>query len=288
MDKIKIKIRECYENFNATEQKIASYFLDNSDDIINLNVAELARRCGVSQSALIRFNKKIGFNGLKDLKKYLTADLLEANKNSDGRSPEEYSDIRENDSAKVIFEKISHNNITAITETSYLLDYDALERAIDIIYAADRVDFYGVGASGLVALDAQQKFMRIGKVCNAHPDSHTQLVLASNLRERDVAVIISNSGMTKDCLDISTVAHESKAAVITITKYNQNKLSAQADIALFICSPEINVRSGATSSRIAQLTLIDALFTGVASRNFEINQKTLNRSYRYASLKKVT
>lgn len=287
MNKITIKIREVFNELNLTEQKIASYFLENSDDIINLNIADLANRCGVSQSALTRFNKKIGFNGLKDLKRSLTADLLESSRGTASDLGNDYSDIMAGDSTDELVEKICKNNQKAILETQCLLDRKNLEAAINLLCETDRVDFYGVGASGLVALDAQQKFMRIGKICNANLDPHIQLVLASNLKKNDVAVLISNSGMTEDILDLLTIAHEAGAHVIAITKYGKNRLNQEADLILNTCSPEINIRSGATSSRIAQLTIIDLLFIGVAGKNVNNYQKALNKSYKYASIKKV-
>ncbi|MDR2908860.1 MAG: SIS domain-containing protein [Oscillospiraceae bacterium] len=148
--------------------------------------------------------------------------------------------------------------------------------------------FFGSGASGIVALDAYQKFIRIGKTCNATQDAHIQITLVSNMHHGDVAVAISYSGKTKDSLETAAAAKARGAFVIAITKYgSDNPLAAMADIVLHTTSPEAQYRSGATSSRIAQLTIVDILFAGTASRNIEVYNENLKSSYKHAAMKRL-
>jgi len=153
-----------------------------------------------------------------------------------------------------------------------------VERAINAIHKAKRIDFYGVGASGLIALDAQQKFIRINKHAWAYTDPHMQITAAANLSKNDVVVVISYSGETGDIIDTVKIAKESGATIIAVTKYGMNTLAEISDIRLFLSSPETTMRSGAMGSRIAQLTIIDIIFTGVASLEYPYIKKYLDRT----------
>src|SRR5690606_5301513 len=144
------------------------------------------------------------------------------------------------------------------------------------------------GASGLVCMDAEQKFSRINKMCHAYTDGHSQLTAATLLEKQDVAVFISNSGATSEILDALDIAQKNKAKCIAITKYNKSELAERADVVLSISTPELTIRSGAMGSRIAMLTIIDILFAGVASAEYkEIKsylaktQNVLNKRRRY-------
>lgn len=286
MDNILLKIRESYSNFNLLDQKIASYILEHQSNTIQLSIKEIAEHCDTSQAAIVRFCKLLGLAGFKELKHQLTTDVL----NSRTEKPEHitFSDITSNKGIRSTAENIVANNTRSIVETQKLLDYDVLEQTVNLIAAAPRIDFYGVGASGLVALDAQQKFIRIGKICNAHSDAHVQIIMAANLSPGDVAVAISYSGNTKDVLEAVTAAKQSGAYVIAITRYGPgNPLASQADMTLYTASPELSYRSGSTSSRIAQLTMIDILFIGMASLSPNLYNSKLEKTYNLASKKKA-
>lgn len=285
MENILLKIRESYSDFSLLDQKIASYILDNKNKIIQLSINEIAEQCETSQAAIVRFCKSLGLAGFKKMKHQLADDML----NSQTEMPDQitFTDISGNEGIENITKKIITNNTSAMLETQKLINYDTLEKAVNLIAAAPRVDFYGVGASGLVALDAQEKFIRIGKICNAHSDPHVQITMAANLSPGDVAVAISYSGRTKDTLEAVAAAKQCGAYVIAITHYGSiNPLAARADMTLYTVSPELSFRSGSTSSRIAQLTMIDILFIGMASLNPEQFKPKLERTYNMASKKK--
>lgn len=285
MGNILLKIRESYSDFSLLDKKIALYILENQNKTIHLSIKEIAEHCDTSQSAIVRFCKLLGLSGFKELKQGLTTELL----SSKNDQPENitFTDISGKEGIQSITEDIISNNMSAIMETHKLIDYEILDQAITLIASAPRVDFYGVGASGLVALDAQQKFIRIGRNCYAHSDSHIQSTMAASLSEGDVAVAISYSGTTRDTLEAAIAARQSGARVIAITRYGHgNPLADQADITLYTSSPEGAFRSGSTSSRIAQLTMIDILFIGMASLAPEQYNHTLERTYNMIKRKK--
>jgi DNA-binding MurR/RpiR family transcriptional regulator len=277
-----LKIKEGINNLKPSEKKIANYILSNLDEIPGLSIVELAGRSGTSEAAVVRLCKALQFKGYKDFRLDLTSDILAQQKVDDNK----YTDIRAGDKLDIIIENVCHNNKKSIDDTLQILDYDEVKKAVNAIHKAKRVDFYGVGASGIIALDGQQKFMRINKFTQAYTDPHMQVTAAASLCKGDVAVLISYSGETKDIIDTMKVARESGAAIVVITKYGRNTLSEGADIKLFLSSPETSMRSGAMGSRIAQLNMIDILFSGVASIEYTSIKKYLDRSHRVTSLKK--
>ena len=287
MDNILIKIRESYCDLGDKDRAIAEFILNNENDIPKFTIRQIAEGCNVSQAAVVRFCKIFGSDGFKDFRRRLTTDMLvQAQK----AQPTGYitADLQGDEDISSIVQRITANNSHSIQETAELLDMHTLENAIDFLADAPRIDFFGVGASGIVALDAHQKFIRIGKTCNASQDSHIQLTLASSLKPGDAAVAISYSGRTKDTIEHAAVAKERGAHVIVLTKYgSENPLAKLGDVVLYTTSSETVYRSSATSSRIAQLTMIDILFYGTVSRSIDTYYKNLENTYQYAAKKRL-
>lgn len=277
-----LKIREMLDNFNPSEKKIANYILDNPEEILHLSISKLAERSCSSEAAIVRFCKTIKFKGYKDFKIDITSDVMSIQREEEYK----YTDIRPGDKLQSIIENVCLNNKKSIDDTLKILDYDEIERAVQAIHKAQRVDFYGVGASGIIALDGQQKFMRINKFCGAYTDTHLQVTAAVTLKKSDVAIIISYSGETKDIIDSMRIAKESGATIIAITKFGKSTLSEEAHINLFLSSPETTMRSGAMGSRIAQLNMIDIIFSAVASMEYGNIKKYLDKSHKVMLLKK--
>ena len=277
-----LNIKESYERLSASEKRIAKYIIDNPNEVVKLPISELADRCQTSKPTVVRLCKTLGYSGYKELCMYLNADIM-LNEGSELS----YKDINPNDDTAEIVAKVSENNIRAIKNTVDIMDYDALGRAVDLICKARRIDFYGVGNSGFVALDAQNKFLRINKLATAQIDPHLQILTASNLSRDDVAVFISYTGETRDLLETLDIVKSTGAATISITKLGKNSLASACDVNLFMVSDESFIRSGAMSSRIGQLCIIDILFSIVTSRMYSEIKPYLDRSMN-ASKKKKT
>jgi len=270
------RIKDSTGSFNSTDQRIADFLVANPNNIIDSPIAELAERSASSEAAIVRFCKKLGFEGLKDAKNTAASELIKSSKNKMERS---YSDVTSSDSPQEIISKVVANHVRAIEETAKILDIEAFKEAVDVLCNAERIDIFGFGASGLVAMDMQQKFMRIGKYCQAYQDVHLQLTSASSLGRNDVAVFISYSGQTKEILSCLRFVETLGVKTIAITKSVSGQLRKLADIVLNVCSPEISVRSGAMSSRITQLAIVDMLFISVAGRNYHKTQDLLRKSW---------
>ncbi len=287
MDSLLVKIRELRQELTGKDRCIADYILEHEKQSPWLTIKQLADGSGVSQSAVVRFCKLFGSRGYRDFRNRLAQDVLAKAPGQETSAASFTWDLAENEHLPSIAARIASDNMRAVQETVDLLNEEILNRAVDALAKARTIGFFGCGASGIVAMDAYQKFIRIGKACNASQDSHVQMTVASNLRKGDVAVIFSYSGRTRDVLEIAAAASERGATILVVTKYgHDNPLAAMADITVFTTAPEVLYRSSASSSRIAQLTVVDILFSGTASRNLEAYSENLESTYKYATIKK--
>ena len=256
------------------------FILDFPQDVINMSIEELANACGTSVSSVVRMCKSAGYSGYKELCRMLSTDLA-----MNQLETVSYNDVRPGDSVEAIFRSVCMSDIQAIESTMTLLSIPELEKAVDLIANADRVDFYGVGTSGLVAQDARNKFLRINKVSLPTADPHDQILTATTLKPGDVAVIISYTGDTRDILEAADMIRQTGASIISITRYGKNPLTQRANIQLYASSAETLIRSGAMGSRIAMLSIIDVLYTCVASQNYDKVKRQLDKT-RLASMRK--
>ena len=276
MTSIELRVRSIYDSLSNAEKKVADYFLNNLENVFNKPIAQLAQDAGVSKVAWVRFCKDIGFDGLKDLKKALFAQMREK---TDDTVAAPFSDVRDVTSISSLIDGIKQNSIRAIQDTSEMLDPDALETVARQILNARSVRIFGVGASGIVGSDLHSKLMRINKNSFFSTDPHTQLTYASNMTDQDVAILISMSGKTKEVLEVLNLARQHNTPTVALTKYSKTALVQNSDTVLYISAPEISIRSGAMSSRLAQLMVIDTLFTAVAHMDYEAIAANLERSH---------
>lgn len=278
-----LKLRESKNNFTAVERIISDYVLENASEVPGLSVKELAKRSRTSDASVLRFCKTLGCSGYRDFIVQLSS-ALAVKDNID----EQYTDIQPGDDLSTIVKNVSYNNCKSIEDTMQVINNEEISRAVELLRSAKRIEFYGIGASGLVCMDAQQKLMRINKTCYALTDGHTQLMAAALMSEDDVAVLVSNSGMTIEILDSLNVIKSTGAKTIAITRYSKSKLANLADVVLYVSTPEVTIRSGAMGSRIAMLNIIDILFSGIASADYRNIKKYLNKTHIMLESKKVT
>lgn len=267
-----LKLNQMINDFPPSERKAADYISKHLDDAVGLSVEELACRSGSSKAAVIRFCKSLGCKGYRDLAIQLAAELAVNQNNADA---DEYIDINVGDDVETIIRNVSYHNMKAVEDTLSLVDAGLVREAAEKLFQAERIDFYGIGASGIVAQDAQYKFMRINKFATAYTDSHLQLTAAANLGGTGVAVAISWSGETRDVVEAARLAKKSGALVIAVTRYGQTTLGECADIHFRLSAPEATIRCGAMSSRIAQLSMIDMLYSCIVSQNYHAVKKYL-------------
>lgn len=257
------------------ERRLGEYILQDPNSVIHLGITELANMCGISPSTITRFCKTFHFKGFPDFKMKLAGELA----NNPNAAETHYQDvIAGNDLGKIV-QAIEANHLASITDTTRLLDMTELRKAVDALCLAKRIDLYGIATSSIIAQDFYQKLVRIGKNCTAFADSHMQITAASALGEGDVALAISYSGETPETIDALRCAKDSGAITISLTQYGNNQLASLADISLFSSSLEEGMRRGDMASRIAQLHVIDILFTGMVSMEFHDYIPKLESSY---------
>ncbi|SNX54584.1 MurR/RpiR family transcriptional regulator [Thermoanaerobacterium sp. RBIITD] len=266
-----LKIRSVYNSLTNAEKKVADYVLNNTEEVIYSSVTELAEKINVGETTIVRFCRHIGLTGFQDFKLNIAKETV---------SPETsiHENITFNDTTNVLVQKITTENTLAISNTMRMLSISELERAVEEITKANKIEIYGVGASGYTALDAKYKFMRLGLNVDANLDAHIQAISAVNLNENDVAIGISFSGSTKDTVETCRLAKESGAKIICITNYARSPITAVADIILLTSAKETPLRSGALTSKIAQLHILDILYTCVAIKMKDKAVQGLNKT----------
>ncbi|MGG6311695.1 MurR/RpiR family transcriptional regulator [Paenibacillus macerans] len=274
-DNILIKIRDMKENLTPVERMVAEYILANMEEIPHLSIKSLAKLSKTSDASVLRFCKTMGYGGYRSFIVSISAALG----SMDDERKDQYTDIQPGDDLTTIIANISRNNMKSIEDTLSVLDRGEVARAVKALRASGRIVFFGIGASGLVCRDGEQKFSRINKMSHAYTDGHSQLTAATLLGKGDVAIFVSNSGDTVEILEALDIAKKNHAMTIAITKYNKSELADKADILLGISTPEITMRSGAMGSRIAMLTVIDMLFAGVASAEYQNVKKYLSKTH---------
>ena len=260
-----------YSSLRASEKKAADYIISHPNEVIYITITALAKKAGVSEASVIRLCKSLGFNGFQGLKISLARQAT---------LPETaHEDISEYDDTQTAISRVSESNIEAIRNTVQFLDPVQVEKAVDAIAATNRLEFYGVGGSGSVAMDAQHDFFKfIEGSCTAYSDSHMQAMSASTMKPGDVVVGISHSGATKDIVESLKIAKQYGATVIGITGGIQNAITSICDISFQIVSRQQHYRPGLMSSRLAALTILDILATGVASRKPERTADIMERT----------
>ncbi|AIQ76302.1 MULTISPECIES: MurR/RpiR family transcriptional regulator [Paenibacillus] len=260
------------------ERKLAERILSSPGEIVHMGITELAEQCGISPATITRFCKVLHFKGFPDFKVKLAAEIAHSDAApQDGGSS--YQDIVAGNPLSVIVEAMQTNHLTSIRDTTSLLDLERLQAAVNLLCQARRVDLYGMATSSIVAQDFYQKLIRIGVNCTAFADSHMQITSASSLSEGDVVFAVSYSGETPETIDALMCAKASGASTIALTSYGSSTLATLADIPLFSSSLEKGMRRGDMASRIAQLHIIDILFTGMVSTRFGDFIPRLEQSY---------
>lgn len=266
------------ETLPPQERRLGEYILKSPASVIHLGITELAYTCGISPSTVTRFCKTFHFKGFPDFKMKLAGELAHQ------PSQAQYQDVIAGNDLHKIVQAMEANHLASITDTTRLLDMNELRRAVDALCRAGRIDLYGVATSSIIAQDFYQKLVRIGKHATAFADSHMQITSASTLGTGDVAFAVSYGGETPETIDALRCAKDSGALTISLTQYGSNTLASLADISLFSSSLEEGMRRGDMASRIAQLHVIDILFTGMVSMEFEHFIPKLESSYQNVQL----
>lgn len=273
-----IAIRASLPTLRPAERRVAEAVLDDPAAAAGRSISALAALCSTSGATVLRFCHAVGYRHYPDLRLALARETGREEADNGPGMPLT-GDISPTDSLEQIVAKIAYSDARAIEDTAATLDLGALSRAVDAVAGAERIDIYGIGASGFVAQDLHQKLHRIGLLSSVWPDPHAALTSAALLGPRDVAIAISHTGTTLDTIEALRVAADRGATTIAITNFGRSPLTGHARHVLTTAARETTFRSGAMASRIAQLAVIDCLFVGVAQRSYERTMRALERTY---------
>lgn len=255
-ESVLVQIERQLPSLSTAESRVARLILDQTQAVARSALAEVAQLAAVSEPTVIRFCRSIGYDGWPDFKIKLAASLMVG-------VPYVHSSLSAGDGTAVLAAKVLDNAVSALLRVRNDINADRLDTAIGLLAGARRIEFYGVGNSGIVAADAQHKFFRFDLSTVAYSDTHTQLMAASLLSPADVLVAISHSGRSRELLDAVKIALKNGCPVVAVTASN-TPLAQMATVLLRADTQEDTDIYSPMISRLVHLALIDVLALGVA------------------------
>jgi DNA-binding MurR/RpiR family transcriptional regulator len=259
MDSIFMNIRTQYEEMGPSERRIADLLTSEPNSILPLSVTEFAQKANCGSATLVRFSHRLGLNGYRELKLAVAQEMATLSR------PEEQ--ISPNDTCYAMFTKRLYNIMETLQKTRFSLKPESINLAAKKIMGAKRVVIFGLGNSASIAQDAQHKFLRVGLNAAACSDNHLQTIIASHLNKDCVAIGISHSGRSSDIVEALKISRICGATTICVTNNETSPITEVADICLFTQSEETQYSILAMSSRIAQLTIFDAIYTYIIANS---------------------
>lgn len=254
-----------YFQFTSAEKRVADFIISNGTRAQTMSISELAEATGVAEATISRFCRRLNFNGFAAFKLAIAASEASRANFSNPLTGE----VTHEDTIPSLAHKLAGASMDAIRETETLIRPSAIQSAADALLKADKVLCMGQGGSMLMAQEAAHLFSTAFSGYFPVTDSHMQVIYASHLCERDAILYFSYSGTTTDLMDVLRKAKERKAPVILITRYLNSPGAAQADIVLECGSRESPLQLGSVPARVAQLYLVDILFSEVCRRDLE-------------------
>ncbi len=270
-----LKLREASKAFTPTEKEIAKQILDEPTLVENLSIHELAKKTFASPSTIVRMCHHTGYAGYKEFRKAVISELVlrEQNKKNEQR------ELGHSNSLEDIVETITYKNIMSLEDTKNLVDPDVMRQCISLIQNARIVYMFGMGASLCAAKDAYLKFLRLNKLCFVNEDWHSQLIQARNATKDDLGIVFSYSGNTVEVVECMKALKQNHTPIIAITRCVSSPVSELADQKLYTAANESLFRSGAMSSRISQLNIVDILYTALTSDHYDNSLNQLSRTH---------
>ncbi len=251
MGKTLLDVKILYDKMGHAEKKIADFILERPTGLVPLSITELAEKCGCGEATIVRFARRLGFNGYQQLKISLV---------QEENAPTTVDSIKEDDSLDLVYEKVCNDVYCSLEKTKKILDYSALRNSGKKILSAKTIYIMGSGSSASIAIDASHKFLRLGINATAVTDSHMQAITSAHTNSDSVVIGISHSGSSINIVEALGLAQKNGATTIAITSYGKSPIDKVSDYILHTISDEINYSILGLNSRIAQLTIIDTLY----------------------------
>jgi glucokinase len=261
------QIRRAKPQLTPAEQRVAEQVLARPRAVLSDPIAEIAKAAGVSQPTVIRFCRSLGCEGLSDFKLRLASGLT-------GTVPVTHTKVNEDDSMVELGAKVLGNTASAILQVRSQLNRETIDRATDLLMQAKRIECFAAGHYGVVAQDAQFKFLRFGVPSSAYTEPRLAQLASQVLGPGDVALIVSSAGKLPELLDVAEQARSRGAKVVAITA-SQSPLVRKADVALLVDHQEDVATHLPMVGRILHLLVIDILAVGLAMRRGTMEREVL-------------
>lgn len=250
------KIKALLPSLSSSEEKLANYILSSPTALRDLSSQKLASTVGVSQSSVVKFAQKLKYKGYPALKLAILDDM--SNVQTDHQTL--HGSIAIDDDYDTMSSKLLQSKIAVLNQTKNLNDRHAISAAVSLLGQANRVLITGLGGSALVGKDFAFKLQKLGIVAISEVDGHAQLAIASTLNERDVVFALSESGLTRETVNVVNEAHANNVPVITVTKFGDTPVSMRARVRLYSVAEEAATRISSILARTAQELVVDILF----------------------------
>lgn len=255
------RIEQHYHNLSKAEKKIADVILQDPKQMSDLSAAQIAEKAGVSPATVVRFCRSIGFRGIAEFKMYLDKEQLIPGAG--------WGVVRPEDSIAVIAQKDFAFIKAAIDDTLMVMDYDTIDRAVQVLYEASVVAIYAEGGSSTSARCAYDEFLQIGIPCFFEQDPFCQVLSAHRLTASDVALTVCHSGAARNAMDAMQVAKEAGALTIAIVGMATSPMAKLVDIPIYTGLATHLFFSDTIAARVCELSVISTLQAALTIRKRE-------------------
>lgn len=273
------RLRVVLPSLPPTAARIAAFILDHAAEVVNLSVTEVAERANASEGSVVSLCQQIGTRGFQQVKLAIARDLVQ---------PVQFihEDLSRDDTPTMVVEKIFKSNLQALQDTLNVLEPAAMMRAVDLILGSERVEVYGIGSAAPIAEDANYRLRRIGILSQAIVDSHHQAISASLAGPQVATLTISHSGSTHETVAATKLAREAGARTIVITNFGRSPIQEHAEVVLTTMARETRFRTEAMTSRIAQLSIVDALIAALSLASYDRAVGTIAKTFDVLAMKR--
>jgi DNA-binding MurR/RpiR family transcriptional regulator len=269
---LEARVHGLLPSLSPAQARVAQEVLRDPAGVASSTIGDLAARCGTSLPSVTRFCVALGLTGYAELRLALAAECG----HSTGWQRGTGSEVGPGDSLDDVLRTLLSADTRALEDTVAELDVQALAEAVHAVSDARRIDLYAVGGSASVAEDLRLRLHRVGRGANCWSDVHNALTSASLLGRADVAVGISHSGETAEVLEPLDRAGRQGARTVAVTNYPRSPLAQAADIVLVTAARDVTFRTGGLAGRHAQMIVLDALYLGVAQRDYALAEQAFD------------
>ena len=259
------QIKRLYCNLTSAERKVATYIIESPQEVTGLTVHQLAEKCEVASSAVIRFCKSIQLQGFAELKIELARELGSNREEKKSAVPS----VEHESGTEGVVRKVFGAGMQTLQDTLDMLDFSKVKQMSEVLVRARHIFLFGIGTSSTVVTDAQYRLSQLGLWATACTDILLMGVTAANLEEGDVVLAISHSGRTKAVVDAVRMAKKRGATVIAITSFKDSILYKESDLAATVFADEVTYPVEAVSARVAHICLVDSLAMLLATHNYD-------------------